>query len=146
MSEVIFHVNTPDPLAYTCRLLRKALGRYAKVVVSGDGDVLGRLDTSLWTFAAQSFVPHCWSDADKTMLRASPVVLGTADSALPPAPLLVRLNGTAAAEFDRFPKIIEVVGQNEPALREARGRWKYYLAQGHSVTHHDIGRTEFSHG
>lgn len=146
MSEIIFHVNAADPLAHACRLVRKALDRYSKIVVSGEEAILHRFDTSLWTFAAQSFVPHCWSNATETMVRASPVVLANDDHNLPSASLLVKLGGSGAMEVGRFPKVIEVVGGGESTLRSARQRWKDYLTQGHSVRHHDLARSESSNG
>ena len=36
MSEVAFHFNAPDKLAYACRLLRKAVGSGARAVVLAD--------------------------------------------------------------------------------------------------------------
>jgi DNA polymerase-3 subunit chi len=53
-----FHTDVGDPLAYACRLLRKAYRRALKVVVCGEAERLTRLDTLLWTFEQQEFVPH----------------------------------------------------------------------------------------
>ena len=50
MTEVMFHLNVPDRLGYACRLLRKAYGSGAKVVVSAPPATLARLDVLLWTF------------------------------------------------------------------------------------------------
>ena len=40
MTEVTFHFNAPDKTGYACRLLRKAVGTGAKVVVTGDSELL----------------------------------------------------------------------------------------------------------
>ena len=40
MTEIIFHVNVPDKLAYSCRLLRKAYLSGARVSVTAEPDVL----------------------------------------------------------------------------------------------------------
>ena len=58
MTEVAFHFNAPDRVAYACRLLRKAVASGAKLVVTGSPDVLQQLDRALWTFSAVDFVPH----------------------------------------------------------------------------------------
>ena len=34
MTEVTFHFNAPDKLGYACRLLRKAVGKGANVIVT----------------------------------------------------------------------------------------------------------------
>jgi DNA polymerase-3 subunit chi len=52
MTEIAFHFNAPDKLAYACRLLRKAVNSGARVVVTGDAASLQALDTLLWTFSA----------------------------------------------------------------------------------------------
>jgi len=59
MTEVAFHFNVPDKLSYGCRLLRKAWGSGAQVVVIGGPETLESLDLMLWTFSALEFVPHC---------------------------------------------------------------------------------------
>ena len=58
MTEVAFHFNAPQKLAYACRLLRKAAASGAKVVVTGEPQLLRELDVALWTFAPLEFVPH----------------------------------------------------------------------------------------
>ena len=58
MTEVAFHFNAPDKLAYACRLLRKAVGSGARVVVTAPADVLARLNSLLWTFSQLDFIPH----------------------------------------------------------------------------------------
>ena len=44
MTEIAFHFNAPDRLAYVCRLLRKAVATDAQLVVVGSPDQLDRLD------------------------------------------------------------------------------------------------------
>ena len=45
MTEIAFHFNAPDRLAYTCRLLRKAVSAGARLVVTGPAEALDRLDS-----------------------------------------------------------------------------------------------------
>ena len=40
MTEVAFHFNAPDPVAYACRLLRKAVSNGARMVVLGVPDTV----------------------------------------------------------------------------------------------------------
>jgi len=75
MTEIAFHFNAPDKLAYACRLLRKAVSSGAQVVVTGEPASLSALDTQLWTFAALEFVPHCRADSPVEQRLASPVIL-----------------------------------------------------------------------
>ena len=64
MTEVAFHFNAPDRMAYVCRLLRKAVASGARVVVTGMPEALRQLDTALWTFSPVDFVPHCHLDSE----------------------------------------------------------------------------------
>ena len=43
MTEVSFHFNAPDKVAYACRLLRKAMNGGARVVVAGEPQALAQL-------------------------------------------------------------------------------------------------------
>ena len=145
MSQVAFHVNAPDKTAYACRLLRKANGQGAKVVVTGELAELDRLDFALWSFSALEFLPHCRADASPGMLAASPIVMVQAGQRPPPAAVLVHLGGPVSMHIGRFEKIIEIVGQSESDRLDARMRWKQYAAQGHAVGHHDVAQAGRTH-
>ena len=140
MSQVAFHFNAPDKTAYACRLLRKASGQGAKVIVTGEADDLDRLDRALWNFAALEFLPHCRGDATAPMIRASAIVLSGVGEPVPPASVLVHLGGPPPPEVARFERIIEIVGPGESDRHEARLRWRQYAAQGHELVHHDIAK------
>ena len=138
MTSVAFHFNAPDKTTYTCRLLRKAAGSGARVIVTGDPEELDRLDVALWTFSALEFVPHCRGDAPASMVQASPVVLAGSNGQVPQAAVLVHLGGPPPDGIERFEKVIEVVGQDVPDRQEARQRWKFYAGLGHELVHHDV--------
>lgn len=138
MTEIEFHVNAPDSLAYTCRLLRKAVRSGAKVVVTAPEEALGRLDVMLWTFSATEFVPHCHEMRDATVRMMSPVVL-TGDAAQAPHHhVLVNLGQSVPTGFERFERLIEVVTQEDEDRLQARVRWKYYLNRGYALEHRDV--------
>lgn len=145
MSQVVFHFNAPDKTAYACRLLRKAAGQGARVVVTGEADELDRLDHALWTFSAAEFLAHCRADAPATMLQASSVVLSGIGEAIPRAPVLVHLGGPTPPDLGQFEKIVEIVGQGESDRHEARLRWKQYAALGYPLVHHDVAQGGRAH-
>lgn len=147
MTEIAFHFNAPDKLAYACRLLRKAVSSGAQVVVTGDASSLSALDTQLWTFAALEFVPHCRADSPVEQRRASPVIL-SADlhdpTALPHHQVLVNLGQEVAPGYERFERVIEVVTLDDTDRQWARQRWKHYADRGYSITRHDLKLKETS--
>lgn len=143
MTEVAFHFNVPDKLAYACRLLRKAHASGARLVVTGEPELLRRLDTELWTFSALEFIPHCHAaTADGAVLAASPVVLADSPRGTPHHDVLVNLGGTIPEGFERFERLIELVSEDEADRQQARRRWKHYADRGYAITRHDLAARE----
>ena len=141
MTEVAFHFNAPDKLGYACRLLRKAVAKGSKVVVTGESDLLRDLDVALWTFAPLEFIPHCRGEGSApAVLAASPVVLADSPRAAPHQQVLVNLGQSIPDGFERFERLIEVVTQDEADRRQARQRWKHYAKRGYAITRHDRAR------
>lgn len=138
MTEIAFHFNTPDRLAYTCRLLRKAVASGARLVVTGPAEALDRLDTELWTFSATDFVPHCRAQAEPALLAASPVVLADDLAAAPHQQVLLNLGAEVPAGFERFERVIEVVGLDDADRQLARSRWRHYADRGYAMSRHDL--------
>ena len=141
MTEIFFHFNAPGKVAYACRLLRKAVNGNARVVVAGDAHVLGQLDTALWTFSPLDFIPHCFDDAGAGMVGASPVVLERGKVRVPGglrSQILVNLGAQVPEGFERFERLIELVGTDDDDRIIARDRWKYYAHRGYALKSHDV--------
>ncbi len=140
MPDIAFHLNAPDKLGYTCRLLRKAHSLGARVVVHGSRSDLNQLDLALWRLEGPDFVPHC-TDPDAPHVQcASPILL----TALVPltkgfdASVLVNLGAEIPQGFERFERVIEVVTAFAPEVSQARSRWKAYKAAGQEPYAHDL--------
>lgn len=138
MTEVAFHFNAPDRVAYVCRLLRKAVGTGAKLVVTGLPETLQQLDAALWTFSPTDFVPHCFLESEPYVVAASPVILATSTQSVPHQQVLVNLGQLVPGGFERFERVIEVVGLDDEDRQLARGRWKHYADLGYAITRHDL--------
>jgi DNA polymerase III subunit chi len=143
VTEVAFHFNVPDKLAYACRLVRKATGAGSRVVVTGEPQLLERLDTELWTFSALEFIPHAHAaSADAQVVAASPVVLADTPRGTPHHDVLVNLGGPVPEGFERFERLIELVSQEEGDRQQARTRWKHYADRGYAIRRHDLAAQE----
>lgn len=139
MTEVAFHFGAPDKLGYTCRLLRKAVGSGAKVLVVAEDEVLQQLDVDLWAISPTDFVPHCVGAVDALVQQQCPVVLATRiGPELVHKQVLVNLAQSVAEGFEKFERVIEVVGTDEDDRGLARLRWKYYTELGYQITRHDL--------
>lgn len=139
MTEIAFHFNAPERLSYACRLLRKAVGSGAKVVVTGDPDTLKELDATLWTFSATDFVPHCDLDAAPTVRACSPVILTSSLASTPHQDVLLNLGHGVPQGFENYQRVIELVGTSDDERQRARVRWKHYTDLGYAISHHDLG-------
>lgn len=138
MTEVAFHFNAPDKVAYACRLLRKAVSTGARVIVTAEPHALQQLDAALWSFSAVDFVPHCRQSADALVVAASPVILADAATAAPHQQILLNLGQAVPDGFERFERLIEVVGLDHEDRQLARNRWKHYADRGYAITRHDL--------
>ena len=145
---VAFHTGVADPVAFACRLLRKAWRQGARVIVTAPPDTLAALDTALWTFDAQEFLPHLRLPGPAGVAARSPVWLAAPDTAdaLPPelrgqAPRIrVNLGGDAPADAAALDRLIEVVGTADAERADARARWRLYEQQwGVKPEHHAAG-------
>ena len=139
MTALAFHFGAPDKLGYACRLLRKAVGSRAQVVVVADADAIAQLDADLWAMSPTEFLPHCVDAAEQSVHIRSPLVLVTDASQAPDQRgVLVNLAGTVPNGFERFERLIEVVSTDATDREQARSRWKYYTERGYPITRHDL--------
>jgi DNA polymerase-3 subunit chi len=139
VTEVAFHFGAPDKVAYVCRLLRKAVGSGAKVVVLADAETVQSIDSELWALSPVDFVGHCVGTATSTMKEISSVVLVTEiQQVLANRQVLVNLTESVPDEFDTFDRLIEVVSVDETDRNHARQRWKNYTDRGYSIARHDL--------
>ena len=130
--KVEFHSGVAEPLAHTCRLLRKAHAAGARVVVHGPGALLNQLDQALWTFDALSFVPHLRLRAGarpNVQQARTPTWLVDDVAAVAERDVLVNLGSEMVEGWETFARVIEVVAADEPAVQAGRQRWRRYKAR-----------------
>lgn len=139
MTEIAFHFNAPDTLAYACRFARKALQREHCLLLCAPPELLALLDQQLWQMRPQDFVAHAVQGCDADVWRLSPVVLASSTEGAPHQDMLLNLGADVPAGFERFARVIEVVSAHDMAQRQqARQRWRQYQALGHTLIRHDL--------
>lgn len=145
MTRIDFHSNVADPCQYACRLLRKASGQGARVLVVVDASLLAPLDQALWSLGDTDFLPHCRSSDGADMRSASPIVLHDVDGGALPAveaAVLVNLSRQLPQGFERFERLIEILPTPEhdaESVALARQRWKHYKDRGYELRNHVAG-------
>ena len=142
VTEVAFHFNVLDKAGYVCRLLRKAVAKGVRVAVTGEQSVLQQFDRDLWTFSAVDFVPHCLASGAPAVLANSPVVLCALPQEAPHHEVLLNLGAGVPSGFERFDRLIEVVGVDDADRAQSRIRWKHYVDRGYAITRHEVALKE----
>ncbi|TWI64461.1 DNA polymerase III chi subunit [Pseudoduganella lurida] len=140
MTRIDFHTNVPDKILYACRLVRKAYGARNRIVVlAEDARQLAQLDDALWGFSATDFLPH--AHVNDPLAPDTPIVLADSDGVeLPQADLLVNLARRAPAQFENFPRLIEVVSTDEADVAAGRLRFVAYKRQEFQPAHLTVGK------
>ena len=140
MTEIDFHFNASDKVRHTCRLVRKAVGRGARVVIVADEELLTQLNMALWQLSAVDFIAHCRDNAAPEVLARSPVVLASDGRAvaLPHLQVLVHLGRTVPDGFERFERLIEIVSEQEDDRQAGRIRWRHYATRGYMLKREDL--------
>lgn len=136
MTRIDFHLNVADQLLYTCRLVRKAYGSGLKVVCySTRYELLEHLDTLLWTFSEQDFLPHVVSGHPD--IAQTPIVLTDKSDDISHYDLLINLDEQWPPFFSRFDRLVEIVGTDEDNKALARQRYKFYKERGYPLNTFD---------
>ena len=140
-TKIDFYV-LPSPLAsarldFACKLTEKAWRLGHRVYIHClDAEQRTELDTRLWTFKGESFVPHGEAELDGD----AEVVLGIGDTLGPHQDLLVNLSLSVPPFFQRFARVAEIVVE-DPAIRQAaREGFRFYREQGYPLQDHRLTR------
>jgi DNA polymerase-3 subunit chi len=121
--------------------LEKALPQILEKIVAGQGKAVvlcgseerrDALNSVLWTYTPDSFLPHGTAKegfADKQLIYLTAQVENPNK-----AGFLVLLDGTAHPEMGNFERcLIFFNGHDDEAVAAARANWKTYQAQGFTV-------------
>ncbi|MFM0724952.1 DNA polymerase III subunit chi [Paraburkholderia strydomiana] len=137
MTRIDFHSNVGDSLLYACRLLRKAYQAGQPTIVLAEPARLRALDEQLWTFSPLDFVPHCM--AGTPLAAQTPIVLTTSLDDVPHHQILLNLGATVPAQFARFERLLEVVGNAHEELVAGRERYRFYRDRGYALNNYKQG-------
>ncbi|TKC83012.1 DNA polymerase III subunit chi [Trinickia terrae] len=137
MTRIDFHTNVGDSLLYACRLVRKAYQAGQPLVVLAEPARLRAFDERLWTFSPLDFIPHCM--ADNALANDTPVVLATDLERAPHHQILLNLGAAVPAQFARFERLIEVIGNAHDELAAGRERYRFYRDRGYALNNYKQG-------
>jgi len=137
MTRIDFYTNVADPQAFACRLAQTVYKKRERLFVwLADEAAVDAFSTRLWCLGDTVFVPHCRAGADEA--PDTPIWLSSRLPAGDLPEVLLNLGPSCPEPPDRFGRILEIVGRDEPSLAVARERFRRYRELGFFIEHHDM--------
>lgn len=139
MTEISFYQvmdSTPASVDATLpSLLNKVLQSGKNVVVKcTNEDRMERLDDSLWSFKADSFMAHGTENDD--FLEKQPIFLTTGDENPNNADILILLSGASSDDFSSYARVLDMFEASDIQKTNARKRWKSLADKGYPLTYY----------
>ncbi len=120
-----------------CRLAQKAFSLGHRIYIrASDDDGARRLDALLWTFNQGSFIPHAIHPASEE--APVPVLIGTDEPPAEHSDVLIQLAPEPLASYERFQRVLEVVGAAEEDKQHGRNRFRFYRERGLAPATHTL--------
>ncbi|HCX69285.1 DNA polymerase III subunit chi [Parvibaculum sp.] len=136
MTEVLFYHLQNAPLERVLpQLLERSLERGWKVIVKAGGpERLEAINSALWTYSDDSFLPHGTRNDGPAALM--PVFLTVEDDNPNEANVLFLVDGAKPASIGDYKRCVLMFdGNDEMAVGAAREQWKAIKAEGHDATY-----------
>lgn len=146
MTEVLFYHLEQQPLERVLpSLLERTVGRgWRAVVQCGSQERLDALDTWLWTYRDDSFLPHGTARDGPAAMQPVFLTIGAENPNAAQVRFLVE--GATVPELGGYDRIVHLFDGHDPsAVEQAREEWKRARAAGFEVTYWqqaDNGRWE----
>lgn len=147
MTRIDFYI-LPDENAngrelFACRLAEKAykLG-HSLYLHTESRQQASKMDDLLWSFKADSFLPHAIEGATEQDELPPPILIGHS-SETPPEPhshseVLINLAPAVPSFFSRFERVAELVNQQPDHRTAGRERFKFYRDRGYALESHKL--------
>lgn len=136
MTEVLFYHLEHAPLERILPgLLEKSLERgWRAVVQASSRERAEALDTLLWTYREDSFLPH--GMAGQGFEERQPIFLTSENDNPNEAQVRFFVDGAELADVGNYERVVYLFdGRDKDAVEQARGQWKIAKDAGHSVTY-----------
>jgi DNA polymerase III subunit chi len=136
MTEVYFYHLERQPLDKALvNLIERSLGRGWKAIVqAGSDERVDALDTLLWTYDEESFLPHGTAKDGSPELQQ--VFLTTATDNPNGAQIRFVVDGAALPDVTAYQRAVYMFDGNDPeAVAAARQEWTAAKGQGHALSY-----------
>jgi len=140
MAEIHFYHLTRSALEHVLpELLEKTLARgWRAVVLAGSAERAESLNQQLWTYRADSFLPH--GSAKDGNAAEQPIWLTHQDERPNAADVLFLVDGTTSDHMADYQRVCLLFSESDDtAITDARTRWKTYQTTDHTLSYWQQG-------
>lgn len=141
MTRVSFYIlkgsEAHDRQVFACRLIEKAYKQGHHIYIHTDNaEQAEQVNQTLWSFRADSFVPHQLTDGPNA--DNCPVLIG--HNTKPPRlmDLLINLGTEQPGFFSQFERVAEFINDDKQLKIMGRERYRFYQQRGYELTTHKI--------
>jgi len=141
MTRISFYIlkgsEAYDRQVFACRLIEKAYKQGHHIYIHTDNtEQAEQVNQTLWSFRADSFVPHQLMDGENT--EHCPVLIGS--NTKPPRlmDLLINLSTEQPDFFSQFERVAEFINDDQQLKIMGRERYRFYQQRGYELTTHKI--------
>jgi len=141
MTRVSFYIlkgsKAHDRQVFACRLIEKAYKQGHHIYIHTDNaDKAEQINQTLWSFRADSFVPH--QLIDRPNADHCSVLIG--HNTKPPRlmDLLINLGTEQPIFFSQFDRVAEFINDDKQLKSMGRERYRFYQQRGYELTTHKI--------
>ncbi len=116
------------------RLLERVIASNQRAVVLAETEEqVEALASHLWTYSAESFLPH--GSARDGFSQHQPIFLTASEENPNGATILVVVDERIPAFVGEFGRCLDLFNDSEPSKAAARDRWRFYRDAGHQVVY-----------
>ncbi len=122
---------------FACRLIEKAYSQGNQIYIHTDSaEQSQQIDELLWTFRADSFIPHQHMNEANT--EQCPILIGHDDTPPRLMNLLVNLSPQHPRFFSQFERVAEIINDDEHLKEQGRERYRFYQQRGYQLDTHKL--------
>ncbi|NNJ91565.1 MAG: DNA polymerase III subunit chi [Gammaproteobacteria bacterium] len=141
MTQIDFYILTnkarTDRFHLACRLVDKAWNAGHRVCINTESEQdAAHIDTLLWTFNDQNFIPH--DRIDKAQPGITPITIAVKLQTTEEHDILINLASVIPDCFSQFERLLEPVDKDETNRAASRDRYRYYRDCGYTINNHEI--------
>jgi len=124
---------------FTCLLTEKAFKKGHKIHINtADNQQTKRMDSLLWTYNDQSFLPHV--TLENELSAKTPINISHENDKALITDVLINLRQEVPSFYKQFNRVAEIVSADQQDRQAARNRYREYQQQGCLVTSHEVNR------